>query len=143
MQHAQAYQLLKQNLENTTGWQAWQSDWQNSQLGIEHPQQQRRIQLQTQDNTNQENNTQQEHPQLQATLEQTADANDNKYPTLTLSLPSLLEASHQGEIASLLHAWALQLYPIKKMQKLLDEETDKPKNKAPTENPQTQGDNHA
>lgn len=117
LQHAQAYHLLQQSLANISGWTAWQSDWTKAQLGIEQAQQKRRILLQRhKKDPNTAGNG--EDRQLHASVDERDDI-----AVLLLKLPQQLETLQQVEIAILLEKWALQLYPVKKMQDMLDTET--------------------
>jgi len=97
------YSLLQARLNDKgaagPGWQAWQSDWQQALIGIEHPGYQRRIQLQPSDNR-----------AVQVTLD-----DSTEIPLLILRVPDQLSDIQHTELNDALHAWALDLLPVAPM----------------------------
>ncbi len=100
LRQALYHALLKASLQASPGWQAWTSDWQQAQIGIEQPDYQRRIQLQPADDQ-----------ELHAELD-----DSEAIPLLKLYLPDQLSAPQQLQISKLLAHWALELHSSVQMQ---------------------------
>jgi len=107
--HALLHARLSDNKRSTSpGWQAWQSDWQQATIGIEHTGYQRRIQLQPAGSK-----------ALKIALDDSADL-----PLLTLGVPDQLSDTEHTQMDGLLQAWALDLLPVASMRAMPGVEAD-------------------
>lgn len=112
--------LLKQALQNTSGWHSWDSDWQQASIGIEHRRHQRRIRLQPLDDLN--------ATAVQATTNDSGETVDEP-ALLTLHIPHLLNSEQHARLNDILHAWAEALLPAAALRKRfiwVDKETSAP-----------------
>jgi len=99
LRQALYHALLKDKLQKASGWQAWRSDGQQAQIGIEHPGHQRRIRLQP-------TNSQTVQAELDDHQEDT-----EKTPLLILHVPDQLDAGQHTRLKDILHAWVYDLLP--------------------------------
>ncbi|NOZ52574.1 MAG: hypothetical protein GXP08_05435 [Gammaproteobacteria bacterium] len=104
--HALLQAQLKDKRHTDSGWQAWQSDWQQALIGIEHPGYQRRIQLQPADNKT-----------MRIEMDDSSDIS-----LLKLHIPDQLSDAQHTRLNDALHAWALDLLQVEPMRALFASE---------------------